>query len=318
VPATRDRREKSGPLASLTHTVRQVTDRMHGSMRTFLIALLLSTAAAASQQPSTALVELDAVVVDSHDEPIGGLGAADFEVKEDGKIVSIASVSEITPDSPGKAPSLVVLWVAGFVPQRIQYIARLLVSRVTVIGSDVPRVGLFRLGHFDEDMFPGRAEIMGRIDTNALDNLVPSTRVHDDPLMTMKTLAERLRWPEHQRKTLVGIGSINAPVSYYGGRGEWIDAVRALARSNVVVNDIDPAGINQGFTQPGLVEETGGRAIAANDFKLAVDLIWREASHYYLISYQPPAGKKRELHSIAVKVRRSGAHVRTRASRGEE
>jgi hypothetical protein len=82
----------------------------------------------------------------------------------------------------------------------------------------------------------------------------------------------------------------------------------------VVANDIEPAGINQGFAQPGLVEETGGR-VMAYDFKRAVDLIWRDASHYYLISYQPPVGKKRDLHSIAVKVRRRGAQVRTRASR---
>jgi hypothetical protein len=95
------------------------------------------------------------------------------------------------------------------VPQRIQYIARLLVSRVTVIGSDVPRVGLFRLGHFDEDFFPGRAEVMGRIDTNALDDLVPSTRRYDNFLVTMTTLAQRLQWPEHQRKSLVGVGTIN-------------------------------------------------------------------------------------------------------------
>src|SRR5471030_578641 len=126
--------------------------------------------------------------------------------------------------------------------------------------------------------------------------------------MTTARLAQGLQTSGHSRKTLVGVGRVELfndakPIEADPQWAEWVHAVSALAGANVVVNVINPAGINQ-FPSgaSGLVDETGGRVIASNDFRRAVDLIWSEASHYYLIRYQP-AERKRELHSIQASVR---------------
>jgi hypothetical protein len=56
--------------------------------------------------------------------------------------------------------------------------------------------------------------------------------------------------------------------------------------------------------------------VRSNNFARAVDLIWAEASHYYLLGYTPTA-RARALHSIEVKIRRGELHVRARRSRGD-
>jgi hypothetical protein len=66
-----------------------------------------------------------------------------------------------------------------------------------------------------------------------------------------------------------------------------------------------------------LVEETGGALFArSNTFDRAVDLIWQDASQYYLIRYASSV-TSRPLHSIEVSVARHGVHVRARRSRGD-
>ena len=67
----------------------------------------------------------------------------------------------------------------------------------------------------------------------------------------------------------------------------------------------------------GLVEATGGTDfVKSNNFARAVDLIWAEAGHYYLLGYTPTA-RARDLHTIDVKMRRKGLHARARNQRGD-
>jgi hypothetical protein len=86
----------------------------------------------------------------------------------------------------------------------------------------------------------------------------------------------------------------------------------------VSVYVVDPAGlIGRPDLGQGLVEHTGGADfVRSNNFERAVDRIWEEAGHYYLLGYTPTT-RPRELHSIGVKVRRRGLHVRARLDRGD-
>ena len=56
--------------------------------------------------------------------------------------------------------------------------------------------------------------------------------------------------------------------------------------------------------------------MASNNFERAANLVWGEAGHYYLFDYTP-LGRKRDLHTIEVKVNRAGAHVHARQYRGD-
>ena len=81
---------------------------------------------------------------------------------------------------------------------------------------------------------------------------------------------------------------------------------------------MDPAGVAGPMDLgDGLVEHTGGADfVQSNDFSRAVDSIWQEAGHYYLLGYTPTA-RPRQLHSIDVKVKPRGLNVRARLNRGD-
>ena len=98
----------------------------------------------------------------------------------------------------------------------------------------------------------------------------------------------------------------------------WRDALSAAARANVSLYVVDPAGVTGRVDLgDGLVEHTGGADfVRSNNYERAVDQIWEEAGHYYLLGYTPTA-RPRELHSIQVKVNGKGLHVRARLSRGD-
>ena len=85
--------------------------------------------------------------------------------------------------------------------------------------------------------------------------------------------------------------------------------IAAAPNSRIRIRDVDLGD--------GLVENTGGEDfVRSNNFARAVDLIWAEASHYYLLGYAPTA-RPRDLHSIDVKMKRNGLHVRARLKRGD-
>ena len=121
----------------------------------------------------------------------------------------------------------------------------------------------------------------------------------------------------------------------------WEDAVRSASRSNVSVYLIDPnghgamaeasssaapssAGAGNGGSGPNarysfvysgadtsghFTDRTGGRAwVNTNNYKGAVEAIWRDAGTYYLLGYRTPINDHR-LHDIDVKVHRDGLNA---------
>ena len=85
----------------------------------------------------------------------------------------------------------------------------------------------------------------------------------------------------------------------------------------MVVYVIDPKGLDGRTTlsPDGLVAQTGGVQIEnSNDFRTAVDRIWRETGNYYTLEYMPEE-RQRELHAIEVKALNPAWRVRARRSR---
>ncbi len=106
---------------------------------------------------------------------------------------------------------------------------------------------------------------------------------------------------------------------YSLARNQWRHAIVAAAQAQVAVYLVDPAGLSgRGFDLGnGLVEQTGGVAfVESNSFDRAVEAIWDEASHYYLLEYDSTS-RPRELHTIRVKMRPRGLHAHARTVRGD-
>jgi hypothetical protein len=97
----------------------------------------------------------------------------------------------------------------------------------------------------------------------------------------------------------------------------WVDAIASASRANLAVYAVMPVPFGTSIlTAGGLADVTGGDAFAnATKFETFVDRLWAEARDYYLLGYWPTADGH-ELHSIDVKVKRRGVHVRARRARG--
>ena len=118
-----------------------------------------------------------------------------------------------------------------------------------------------------------------------------------------------------------------------GTRPEVIEGLHRLTdaaeRSSVVIHTIDARGMgairstaNYWRAQDGmsfLAHETGGLFVHdLNDLPGTVRQVLEESSSYYLIGYRPspetfdPLRGGRKFHSVQIRIRRSGLHVRTR------
>ena len=295
---------------------------------------LVAVTLLANQRPSarvrTEFVELDAVVVDDDDRPVTGLHQEDFQLKEDGGRISISSFSEISPldtaERPYRPSMLLLLDDSGMGPTAtpvVQYIARAFVSRITVYGSVEPTVAVVRLSHREDEPVADRTEALKRITGYQSGSYPFLTDTVESTLKTLATLTRRMQ-QEPGRKIVVGIGAprvfdvvLPEPHEYSLLGPAWVDAISSAARANASLYVVDPAGSNSGFRLgPGLVEETGGLLYKSNDFVRGVDLIWGQASHYYLLGYTPIA-RPRALHSIDLSVKRPHMTVRARQSRGD-
>jgi VWFA-related protein len=305
-----------------------------------IVALILTAAPpsttagqkASSHRPRTELVELDAVVVDKNDQPVRGLRREDFEVKEDGRAVALTSFNEVSAAGiAGRADgrSLVLLLDdTGIGPTGtiiVQNIARLFLSRARPADA----VAVVRLTHPDDEVVEspiGSLQIaLDRIDEYRARSVPYFGReTIEESLQALTRVSKQLESIEHRRKVVVCIGRRSLCDLYLEVPENslvwpaWRDALIAAARANVSLYVVDPAGVTgQVDLGDGVVEHTGGADfVRSNNFERAVDLIWDEAGHYYLLGY-PPTARPRQLHSIRVKVKRRGLHVRARLNRGD-
>jgi VWFA-related protein len=297
----------------------------------------------------TDLVEVAAIATGSDGRPVIGLTALDFEVEEDRASMAISTFIAIDSDlasKPAEGRMLVLLLddVHPVLTARIKQIARMFAQRMS--GHDV--VAVLPLNGGNNSTTTRKDAVLRQIDTfkpytpgmlpAKVGSICPDCAAGTDmgphggqaarssghALAMISNLSTQLSRVPHRRKTIVCIGD---PALYATG-DRASTSVRAASLADVSVDIIDAGGLkafDPGASGVGsaeihdgsmvLANETGGRAfLDTNFFEQAVDKVWQDAGHYYLLGYVAPSGP-RGPHVIAVHVKRTGVEVRARKSR---
>jgi VWFA-related protein len=264
---------------------------------------------------------------------VPNLTAADFEVKEDGKPMTVALFTAPAVAGEAEEGRFIVLMLDNLrtppeLGQRVRSIAMRFVERMRP--NDTMTVIAISKGNATTTS--DKAKLKEAIDgfTPAFGDTIRTTfEDAEHSLRTIGELSRQMTKAPQRRKVLVAIGNsaMFNPLreSAFSDRepdlsAEWLHAVRETARYNVSVYAIDPAGMTTYNSDPrdyvtSFAAETGGWAWAiTNNFGGAVEQIWREAGSYYVIGYIAPIADNK-LHTINVKVNRSGVTVRARRGR---
>lgn len=297
-------------------------------MRVPVFAVVLAIVGGGFQRspiPSGDLVELDVLAIDRNDRPVFGLEAADFKVREDGHPVDLKTFTAPIHDrnDDPEPRQLVLLLDDSSVPATgtkiIQAMAKAILSRATVRDE----VTVVRL-HNDRDEPYGDFETaLSRIDTYSGGAVPYNDRDTADRLLrVIASISRQLETGEGRRKLIVCIGgpavcNVLEPRRGFMFWSLWVDAIASASRANLAVYAVMPVPFGTPILlDGGLADVTGGDAfVNGTKFETFVDRLWAEARDYYLLGYWPSAGS-RELHSIDVKVKRKGVHVRARRARG--
>jgi VWFA-related protein len=303
-------------------------------MTRVLVAAMVAALAAGSsaQRPPVVqtadLVELDVVALDHDDRPVTDLRQDDFTVKEDGHNVELKTFGRVTAlgsaaGDDGRVVTLLMddigVPIAGTSP--MQQIAPIVLAPI----GDGDELSVVRLSSRSDEAFGDVRTALDRI-AGYRGGAQPFS-ARDTPETVLKAIAKiarALEPIEHRRKVILclGLASVcDVGEPSLGGSSPiwtaWVAAIAATARANASVYCVDPTGTRGGLrvSSGGLVQLTGGRVFAhQNNFAPAGDAIWREAGHYYLLGYWPPASKH-ELRSIDVSVARKGVRVHARQRR---
>lgn len=271
-------------------------------------------------------VVLDVVVLDGHDNPVAGLRASDFQIREDGKPVAIHSFDEIG-SADQLAPRIVALILddSGVPPNlttRVQQIAQRFMARI----APGDRVDVVRLNNRTDEAAGDRAIATERIEQFRSGTIPLFGRETTQTALTkIANLSKGFAQMEHRRKEIVAIGApqtfdVSEPTEESSLIWDyWLNAVTSASRANTNVYVVDPAGDTGRLTiqrKFGIVEKTGGESFYNSlDFDKAAARVWSDAGHYYLLGYTPPSVNK-GLRDIEVTVSRTGARVVARKMRG--
>lgn len=269
-------------------------------------------------------VELDAVVVDGKGQPVHGLTAEDFSIREDGKPVSITTFDEVTAPlepSADAARTLVLLLddtgVASIGTQTVQIIAKAFVLEA----GGLDEVSVVRLHTRDDEPFGDRMTAATRI-LGYRGGAYPawSWSIVGDVLQRLSDTARLVASNSSRRKVIVCIGSPyvcnmrepdpSAPRSF---ESLWATTMAETAKANVSVYAVIPgrAPLRSG----GIADMTGGEVFTpSSDIMPVIERILRDGSNYYLLGYWPVKAS-RGLHKVEVKTTRRGARVHARRLR---
>jgi VWFA-related protein len=296
----------------------------------FAVAGLIAAGVAvrAGQPQATAyLFELDVVVTDEAGKPVTDLKQDDFDVKDDGKRVELKTFDAVfDTDRRPAARSIVLLLddsgVGSGNTLTIQTIARVFVARMAAADE----FSVVRLNNRRDEAFGDRLEALLRISEYRSDALPFFGReTLENALNVFAKVSRTLEAIEHRRKALVCIGvSDVCGIQEPTGRTSliwryWLDTAGAMARANTSLYSLEPNGGSRRLNLSGatIADATGGEVFTnATDVSRPIDIIRRDTGNYYLLGYWPVAASK-PLHSVEVKVKKRGLHVRARRVRGE-
>src|ERR1700730_10053654 len=200
-------RRRSSLLAIAAAKTRPV---VVGVVGTCLAVITLVAEQKRSPLPRTAFVELDAVVVDHHDQPVRGLHQEDFEITEDGDAVAVTSFTEVSAagiSSSGDSRSVVLLLddtrVSPIATPLVQYITRLFLSRARAADA----VAVVRLTHHEDEAIGLLPIALDRIDQYRAKTL-PYFGLEsiEDALKALTKISKQLEPIAHRRTAVVCIG----------------------------------------------------------------------------------------------------------------
>ncbi len=292
-----------------------------------MIAIAGHTPAQPPQPDARELVTLTAAVVDDDGRPVSTLERDAFTIREDGRRVEITSVRGVSAGNGGAHRGLVVLLddanVSPVYTANIQTIARAFLARTNAPDF----VSVTSLSRGNEELMTDPKASASRIDEFRAGSIVAqANETFSTALRRLTNISRELALVNDGRNAIVCIGrpgvfDMVQPISGSASlmRAPWIDAIHVLVHNNTSVYLIDPSGLTgrTHLVDGGLAADTGGQAfVNSNDFNRAVDRIWSEAGHYYVIEYAP-IGPDRLLHSIEVSVRGRGLHVHAPRLRGD-
>jgi hypothetical protein len=278
-----------------------------------------------SSIPSGDLVELDVVALDKEDRPVFGLEPADFQVREDGHPVDLKTFTPPSHDhsQDPEARQLVLLLDDSSIPTTgtkvIQAMAKAILSRGTLRDE----VTVVRLNNDRDEPYGDVETALSRIDGYSGGAVPYNDRGTAERLLrVIASISRQLEAGEGRRKLIVCIGgppvcNVLEPRRGFLFWNLWVDAIASASRANLAVYAAMPVPFGTSILMAGgLADVTGGDAFAnGTKFEIFVDRLWAEARDYYLLGYWPVADGH-ELHSIDVKVKRKGVHVRARRARG--
>jgi VWFA-related protein len=280
-----------------------------------------------SQSDARGSVTLTAAVVDDDGRPVSTLARDAFTIREDGRPVEIKSVRGVSVGNGGAHRGLVVLLddanVSPVYTTNIQTIARAFLARANA--PDV--VSVTSLSHANEELITDPRASASRVDEFRAGSIVAqANETFSTALRRLTNISRELALVNDGRNAIVCIGrpavfDLVQPIPGSASlmRAPWIDAIHVLVHNNTSIYLIDPSGLTgrTHLVDGGFAADTGGAAfVNSNDFNGAVDRIWSEAGHYYVIEYAP-TGPDRVLHSIEVSVRGRGLHVHAPRYRGD-
>jgi VWFA-related protein len=279
---------------------------------------------APSEHARTRLL-IDAVAFDRRGAPVLDLRPEELEVWIAHYRVPIDTFAAVTPASDERPGRLVVLVLDDLalridMAPRVRDVARRFVTRM----SPGDQMAIVMLDGAVMESTDDRTRLLRAIDSyNVRAGMLRIETAGQHVLKTIGALSRQLAEAPDQRKTIVAIGSgglfdrpIPGPQSGYDVRKEWVDAMLAMAASNVNFYVIDPSGLT---SRPdagvsGFARETGGMAfLGTNDLNGAADRIMRESANYYLVGVaDPPNGAGADLRELDVRVLRPGVSIRAR------
>lgn len=305
---------------------------MHRTLSALVVLLLASLVPAHAQTAPTSgnLLQIDAVAIDKHGQPVTDLRQEEVEVWIGGRRIPMESFQGVTPaagERPTRSITIIIddvaLSAVGLV--RAKEIARRFVAKLSA-GDQASVVALS--GDVTQTTDDPTA-LSRRIDAIRL----PATaflRPEDlsaHVLKTLTTIARQVSEATARRRTIVAIGAgwlFDTPIppvmtSARDLREEWTETVRAMASANVSLYVIDPGGVGMSPVMPtggrsGFARDMGGHAfVNTNDAAGAVDQILRDTSTYYAMTVQdPPIFRTADVRELHVRTLRKGVTIRAR------
>jgi VWFA-related protein len=272
---------------------------------TALLGFLLATAAVAAQTSFRTRVEsvrLD-VLVTAGGQPVLGLGAGDFEVRDNNVPQKVQILGA------GSLPLDVILALdmsSSLTAARLKALQTAIDSLLDALEAG-DRAALATFSHAVSRGQALTADL-GLV-RRALQNATPSGATSlVDAMYAAIAMAE-----SGDRRTLLLVFSDGIDTA------SWLhpDAVvRAAQRSETVVYAVSTAGVKQA---PPILQEvtaaSGGKVLEVDSERLAVIFvqILNEFRQRYLLSYTHPKAPSQGWHRIEVRVKQRGASVKTRA-----